>query len=1329
MSAVAELTPHEYACTLAEARLGRSLTLAERNIDLVGIDRTLEAAKQRLAMLVDQEKRRAMRRHFRGHRRTHMELTPQMAKLVESLYLAGQRFAREEIHRMTGVSFAQMREYATDGPGYAKTLTLLGAQLNEFQTKVSQTALEVDLSAEAGGKVIARALRIPGALNVASNVVSTGLLSGIGDVYDQAAGLFATFIYSAVMDSGTCDVCAPLDGTVFDSWEAIQAVLPDGGPNPDCEGGPRCRCRAVPGDEALAPVGPTPSPETTDTLETLNPTGGLLVPYGPAERAAARLGPNLTTLDKTMNVAPDTQVTIYRGAPLSQREIAAGDFVTTNEQLAKDYAGDGHVISMRVPASHVLDDITEPLGEEYIYRPPALPPQVAEDLRRARLEPGVVDEATPAEIAGIPSDEGEALLAPDAQKTADALDHLFAPMSYDDAEREIYAWYRAPSDFATFEGQLRKGRTTGFLNHVDSMLRPYGREGGEINLGYAPSAEMRRMGIPFTRKTVTGFNPDMQMVTESGMQIPLKPLVEKLDAMVVKSPALTEDTTFYRGTQTLNRIFGADGPTVGESYVERGYMSVSADPTVAEMFAQGMSGQIPGEGGTAFIELRVPKGAHGIWARASGEDQIHEFTLPRHSMMVVDAVDHIVLPPTGYVRGGEQLRIRAHIELPKADPADIGITPFREGIDNPVDFYNSDRFLRFEKDVRESADYYGVAVDAEKQVTGVWEGSTEPSVSLHVHDSVDGVRAYSANLGKAYGQDGVLVFNDQSFESAMLTFDYGPSRETIIDAMKEVGISGGRFTADGRLQVIGEGAEFVKQASALSERLGVKYRAETGHFALIEKDGYDQALRVFDGKGATAGPELPLGTSSGGQSGLATARGEGEARATVTTARAAQRAGKLATDDVEAAAEALAAGRDVELLRPNEISTLLDDLAGIAKDAEARGERAPVYDLGRVSVRGTNLFTKDSLGVKRVEMPQLKGVPLPGSKADALARDKRGEVDLAGRFYAELRAKGIKVSEQDVPVATMKATQMELDGSKVAGIMEFLKGGGKIEGRIPISRDRYIVDGHHRWASEIGLDYAGGTDAGLTLPVEVIDQPITEILKEANDFAREWGIPQAAIDAPMPNVAATEHAITRARETLAPILTRESEALTPAELDNSLIHAAAIELRSAEQGLIEGEEEHLIAARIQERANQVNEAKDKLDKLREIGIGPPAQENQQPPAGSVPEILATVPGIKLVAIETGDVIQIASADVISYGDNVRALGFGTSPGAILKDALLRLLGYADRADKLIAVTPIDAAGLSAAELRAWFLDHGFRSNSGIYGIPNLSQELIRPPGA
>jgi len=104
------------------------------------------------------------------------------------------------------------------------------------------------------------------------------------------------------------------------------------------------------------------------TIDSLNPTGSVFVEYNPNNRANAKLANNIVSYDKTAGGSPEDLITIYRGLPKDKKNINSGDFVTTNKQLAKDYAGDGHVISMTVKKSDLLDDINEPLSEEYIYR-------------------------------------------------------------------------------------------------------------------------------------------------------------------------------------------------------------------------------------------------------------------------------------------------------------------------------------------------------------------------------------------------------------------------------------------------------------------------------------------------------------------------------------------------------------------------------------------------------------------------------------------------------------------------------------------------------------------------------------------------------------------------------------------------------------------------------------------------------------------------------------------------------------------------------------------------------------------------------------------------
>jgi ADP-ribose pyrophosphatase YjhB (NUDIX family) len=108
--------------------------------------------------------------------------------------------------------------------------------------------------------------------------------------------------------------------------------------------------------------------ENGGVIDTLNPTSTIFTNYTPDERDTLTLGENIVFYYQTANIKSDEKVVVYRGVPNEVNEIRSGDFVTTNYQLAKDYAGTGKVIQKEVRADEILDDETEPLGEEYILR-------------------------------------------------------------------------------------------------------------------------------------------------------------------------------------------------------------------------------------------------------------------------------------------------------------------------------------------------------------------------------------------------------------------------------------------------------------------------------------------------------------------------------------------------------------------------------------------------------------------------------------------------------------------------------------------------------------------------------------------------------------------------------------------------------------------------------------------------------------------------------------------------------------------------------------------------------------------------------------------------
>ncbi len=219
----------------------------------------------------------------------------------------------------------------------------------------------------------------------------------------------------------------------------------------------------------------------------------------------------------------------------------------------------------------------------------------------------------------------------------------------------------------------------------------------------------------------------------------------------------------------------------------------------------------------------------------------------------------------------------------------------------------------------------------------------------------------------------------------------------------------------------------------------------------------------------------------------------------------------IKVDKVKDAIALILQGKNVELSSVKKVNTVLTKLAAIAKDAKKKGKDAPNYDLCQVSVPGTNLFCAENIGIPRIKMPQMGGTPVPGSPADKLPKDDKGDVNAADAFVDYLNKDlKIKTSYDTVKAEALKASQSQLVGPKVAGMMtnkHFDPKGGTIF----ISKDNYVVDGHHRWAATVGLDSEDGHLGDVKMKTIRIDAPISEVLRIANSWTKKFGIaPKAA---------------------------------------------------------------------------------------------------------------------------------------------------------------------------------------------------------------------------
>jgi hypothetical protein len=297
----------------------------------------------------------------------------------------------------------------------------------------------------------------------------------------------------------------------------------------------------------------------------------------------------------------------------------------------------------------------------------------------------------------------------------------------------------------------------------------------------------------------------------------------------------------------------------------------------------------------------------------------------------------------------------------------------------------------------------------------------------------------------------------------------------------------------------------------------------------------------------------------------------------------------IATDDVVAAAEALVEGKHVRLSQPKMVSTLVGHLADLVAEAKEAGEDFHV-DLCRVSIKGTNIFCADNKGFARIDMPQLKSrEALPGSKAEAVGKGDDGEYDIQPAFRAMLEERGISVTDGTELAANLKATQNELNGAKVSGMLRHLQSGGNLgEDAIFISNDDYIIDGHHRWASQLAHDAEDGVlGNSYDMPVQRIDLDIITLYHEAMQFAEEWGIPGIG-------AKASSLRITWAAARAFGIVALGAEASAAAFANWYTVRAPGVDM---ERALIHWERQHLAARR--RLAYGETAAPPKVDTLRD----------------------------------------------------------------------------------------------------------------------------------
>jgi predicted ABC-type ATPase len=156
-------------------------------------------------------------------------------------------------------------------------------------------------------------------------------------------------------------------------------------------------------------------------------------------------------------------------------------------------------------------------------------------------------------------------------------------------------------------------------------------------------------------------------------------------------------------------------------------------------------------------------------------------------------------------------------------------------------------------------------------------------------------------------------------------------------------------------------------------------------------------------------------------------------------------------------------------------------------------DRTDHPDITEIKIEGTLLFGDEGMGIARKDMPQI---------------DK----DLRPQFLEDLEKDGITSEKEKVDPKTLKPIQKEVSGSRSGAIYNKYREEGKIpkQDRILISKDGFVIDGHHTWAASVAFSF---DNPSAKIPVYRLSVNAQEALDASLAWTQSKGIEGQSIDA------------------------------------------------------------------------------------------------------------------------------------------------------------------------------------------------------------------------
>ena len=136
--------------------------------------------------------------------------------------------------------------------------------------------------------------------------------------------------------------------------------------------------------------------------------------------------------------------------------------------------------------------------------------------------------------------------------------------------------------------------------------------------------------------------------------------------------------------------------------------------------------------------------------------------------------------------------------------------------------------------------------------------------------------------------------------------------------------------------------------------------------------------------------------------------------------------------------------------------------------------------------RFTNFFIEalevphrdETLDIDRKEMPQIQSKDLK-------------------HFFNHLKSNSISTKEKTVDPSTLNASQGHFHKEKIKNIIDSMKQGKMIGQPIIVSKDNYVIDGHHRWLAHCNME---------NKPIKIyhVNKNAEELIDIMNDYSKSF---------------------------------------------------------------------------------------------------------------------------------------------------------------------------------------------------------------------------------